>query len=213
MGIRERFLVGTARQLGHPDGWRGQLVGRMLNRANRSFVEAAVEACELAPGATAADLGFGGGVGLQLLLEAVGPAGRVFGVDISQTMLERARIRFAEEWAAGRLEVSTGSLAALPLPEDAVDAVITVNTFYFLGDPRPALREIARVLRPRGRVVIGIGDPDEMARAPLTAHGFHLRSPEELVAAMTAAGMREAHDRPLTLGKRRAHLLVGSAPA
>ena len=212
MRIRERFLAGTARQLGHPDGWRGQLVGRILNRANRTFVQSAVEAAGIAPGAAAADLGFGGGVGLRLLLEAVGPAGRVYGVDVSRTMLDRARVRFADEWAAGRLELIGGSLVDLPLAEDSVDAVITVNTFYFLEDPRPALREIARVLRPGGRLVIGVGDPDEMARVPVTAHGFHLRPVTELVAAMTSVGLRDAHDRPLTLGKRRAHLLVGSAP-
>jgi SAM-dependent methyltransferase len=212
MGIRERFLAGTARQLGHPDGWRGQLVARALNRANRSFVQAAVDACDLAPGARAADLGFGGGIGLELLLDAVGRTGRVYGVDVSRTMLERARIRFAEEWASGRLELAGGSLAALPLAEDSVEAVISVNTFYFLGDPRPALREIARVLRPEGRVVIGIGDPEEMARIPVTAHGFHLRPASELVDAMSAAGLRDAHERPLLLGKRRAHLLVGVAP-
>jgi ubiquinone/menaquinone biosynthesis C-methylase UbiE len=211
MRIRERFLAGTARQLGHPDGWRGQLVGRLLNRANRTVVRAAVEAADLAPGAVAADLGFGGGVGVRLLLDAVGPAGRVYGVDVSRTMLERARVRFADEWAAGRLELIEGSLVDLPLVEDSVDAIITVNTFYFLEDPRPALREIARVLRPGGRVVIGIGDPDEMARAPVTAHGFHLRPVAELVAAMTSVGLGEAHARPLALGKQRAHLLLGSA--
>ena len=212
MGIRDRLLAGTARQLGHPDGWRGQLVGRMLNRANRTFVLAAVEAAGVAPGSAAADLGFGGGVGLRLLLDSVGPSGRVYGVDVSRTMLERARVRFADEWAAGRLELTAGSLVDLPLGEDSVDAVITVNTFYFLEDPRPALREIARVLRPGGRVVIGIGDPDEMARIPVTAHGFHLRPAQEIVEAMTSVGLRDAHDRPLALGKRRAHLLLGSAP-
>ena len=95
-----------------------------------------------------------------------------------------------------------GSLVDLPLVEDSVDAIITVNTFYFLEDPRPALREIARVLRPGGRVVIGIGDPDEMARIPVTAHGFHLRPVAEIVEAMTSVGLGEAHARPLALGKR-----------
>jgi arsenite methyltransferase len=212
MGFRERFLVGTARQLGHPDGWRGQLVGRILNRANRTFVQAAIEAADLAPGAVAADLGFGGGVGLRLLLDAVGPTGRVNGVDVSRTMLDRARVRIADEWAVGRLELIGWSLDELQLAEDSVDAIITVNTFYFLEDPRPALREITRVLRPGGRAVIGIGDPDEMARIPVTAHGFHLRPVAELVAAMSAAGLADASDRLSESGRARGHLLVGSAP-
>src|SRR5690349_10451121 len=124
MGIRDRFLAGAARQLGHPDGWRGQLVGRVLNRANRAFVTGAVEAAGLAPGAAAADLGFGGGVGLRLLLDRVAPAGRVYGVDRSATMVEQARRRFAEDWASGRLELTRGSLLDLPLADDSLDAVI-----------------------------------------------------------------------------------------
>jgi arsenite methyltransferase len=212
MGIRERFLVGTARQLGHPDGWRGQLVGRMLNRANRAFVAAAVEATGLASGATAADVGFGGGVGLGLLLDRVAPGGRVYAVDRSTTMVEQARRRFAEEWAAGRLELSRGSVVDLPLADDSLDALITVNTFYFLDDLAPALREIARVVRPGGRVVIGVGDPDAMARTPVTAHGFHLRPVSDILAAMSAAGLAEPRDELLTLGKEYGHLLVGAAP-
>lgn len=213
MGIRERFLAGTARQLGHPDGWRGQLVGRVLNRANRAFVVGAVDAAQLAPGAAAADLGFGGGVGLRLLLDRVAPTGRVYGVDRSATMVEQARRRFAEEWAAGRLEVTRGSLLDLPLADDSLDAVITVNTFYFLDEVAPALREIARVLRPGGRAVIGVGDPETMSRASVTAHGFRLRPVTELLAAMSAAGLADPRDHPLAVGKQTGHLLVGSDPA
>jgi SAM-dependent methyltransferase len=212
MGFRDRFLVGAARQRGHPDGWRGQLVGRLLNHTNRAFVSAAVDAAGLTPGAAAADLGFGGGVGLGLLLDRVAPGGRVYGVDRSTTMVEQARRRFAEEWATGRLELTRGSLVDLPLLEDSLDAVITVNTFYFLDDVDPALREVVRVLRPGGRVVIGVGDPDGMARAPVTAHGFRLRPVTDLLAAMSASGLADARDHPVTLGKETGHLLVGSAP-
>jgi len=54
---------------------RGRLVGMMLNRSNRGTIAQAIDALELQPGAVAADLGFGGGVGLALLLERVGPNG------------------------------------------------------------------------------------------------------------------------------------------
>lgn len=188
-------------------------MGRVLNRANRAFVTGAVEAAGLAPGAAAADLGFGGGVGLRLLLDRVAPAGRVYGVDRSATMVEQARRRFAEDWASGRLELTRGSLLDLPLADDSLDAVITVNTFYFLDDVAPALREIARVLRPGGRVVIGVGDPEAMGRAAVTAHGFRLRPVAELLAAMSAAGLADPRDHPLRVGKQSGHLLVGSDPS
>ncbi|MEB0307138.1 hypothetical protein QN345_17720, partial [Cryobacterium sp. 10I1] len=63
------LLKALAAQLGHPSGWRGRLVGRMLNRRNRGIIRAAVDALEATPDARLADVGFGGGVGIELLLD------------------------------------------------------------------------------------------------------------------------------------------------
>jgi SAM-dependent methyltransferase len=49
---------------------------------------------------------------------------------------------------------------------------ITVNTIYFVDDLDRACSELARVLRPGGRLVVGIGDPEAMARMPFSAYGF-----------------------------------------
>lgn len=210
MGLRQRLLAGTARQLGHPSGLRGRIVGRALNRENRDFVVGAVRACEVRAGEEAADIGFGGGVGLGLLLDAVGSSGRVHGVDLSTTMVDRARHGFAAECAAGRLTVAVGSMLDLPLEVDSVDAAITVNTMYFVDDIGTAFGEFARVLRPGGRVVVGIGDPVSMARMQVTAHGFRLRPPEEILGAMTAAGLVEIRDEPFSQGERKGHFLIGT---
>lgn len=72
MAVRGAIMAGIAKQLGHPSGLRGRLVGVALNHGNRSFVGAAVQA--LQPDATAivADVGFGGGVGLKFLLDSIG---------------------------------------------------------------------------------------------------------------------------------------------
>lgn len=67
MDLRTRYRRGLAVQLGRPHGWRGRLVGRRLNRGNHNLVTAAVQACELAAGDRAADIGFGGGAGLESL--------------------------------------------------------------------------------------------------------------------------------------------------
>ena len=74
----------------------------------------------------------------------------------------------------------------LPLPDESLDAVITVNTVYFVADLDRAFAEIARVLRPTGRAVIGVGDPDTMAAMAVTAHGFTIRPIDELVGALRA---------------------------
>jgi hypothetical protein len=88
--MRDRLRRGLARQLGGPEGLPGRLVVRQLNRRNRPSVTAAVEAAALSAGEVAADVGFGGGVGLPMLLDAVGPAGHVHGVEMSRTALTRA---------------------------------------------------------------------------------------------------------------------------
>jgi arsenite methyltransferase len=212
MGLRERFLDGMARQLGRPEGWRGRILARGLNRGNRTFVAAAVGAAGLRPGDVGADIGFGGGVGLELLMAEVGPSGTVQGVDVSATMVDAARRRFAASCASGILSIERGSVLELPLADSSVDGAITVNTLYFVDDLSRAFAEFARVLRPGGRVVVGIGDPDSMARMRVTAHGFRLRPVEEVLAAMSSAGLTQHTVEDFHEGEREGHLLAGARP-
>jgi arsenite methyltransferase len=208
--------AGLARQLGRPEGWRGRIVGRGLNKGNSAAVTAAVAAAELVPGQVAADVGFGGGLGLQLLLEQVGPEGRVLGVELSDTMLKAARQRHRAECTAGRMELRAGTFDSLPIEDDSVDALISTNTVYFVEDLARAFAEIARVLSPAGRAVIGVAEPEWMAAMPVTAHGFRLRPIEELVTLLREAGLTDVRDQPLGDGERPFHLLVarvgGSSP-
>jgi ubiquinone/menaquinone biosynthesis C-methylase UbiE len=85
-------------------------------------VAAAVRASAAAPGDVVADIGFGGGVGLSMLLDRVGAGGVVHGIEISREMLDRARARNIRHRAAGQLRLSEGSMTALPLPDDCLDA-------------------------------------------------------------------------------------------
>lgn len=208
MGIRDRLNAGLARQLGHPSGIRGRLIGRRLNHWNHDTVHAAVAATELGPGQSAADIGFGGGAGLRALLDRVGPGGVVHGVELSETMLAAAKRGFRQDIADGRLSLHAGGLAKLPLTNGSLDAVITVNTVYFVADVEQAFAEIARVLRPGGRAVIGVGDPTAMASMPVTAHGFTIRPVDDLVGQLRRAGFRDPQDQRVGADERAFHLLV-----
>jgi arsenite methyltransferase len=193
--LRERLLSAVAGQLGSPHGILSPFVARALNKGNERAIVAAVEAAAAGRGGIAADVGFGGGVGLQLLLEAVGDDGVVQGIEIADDMLRRARSRFAGDVRSGRLRLSSGSLTELPLGDASVDALVTVNTVYFITELDPACAELARVLRPGGRAVIGIGDPDVMAKLPFTQHGFTIRPVGEVVAALQKSGLEVTHRR------------------
>ena len=191
MGVRDKLMAGVARQLRQPEGIRGRFTAGVSTGATATAVLAAVGATGLKAGQAAADIGFGGGVGLRPLLDRVGPDGHVHGVDISDTMLAMARQRFGQDVAAGRLSIHHGDLVDLPLPDESVDAVITINTVYFVAELDRAFAEIARVLRPSGTAVIGVGDPAAMAAMPVTAHGFTIRRIEDLVGQLRAAGFGE----------------------
>src|SRR4051794_40985133 len=93
MDLRRRVMSGMARQLGEPQGWRGRLVGRGLNRGNRDMVRAAVHAADVHAGDSVADLGFGGGLGLGLPPDALGAGGAVHGPEVPATLDRAARRR------------------------------------------------------------------------------------------------------------------------
>ncbi|MBB4689420.1 class I SAM-dependent methyltransferase [Amycolatopsis jiangsuensis] len=207
MGPREKVLAGLARQLGKPSGPAGLAVARLLNRANRGPVTGAVEAAAVRPGETALDIGFGGGLGLDLLLRATA-GGTVHGADISATALARARRKFPANLAAGRLRLHQAGMAALPLDDGQVHAALTVNTVYFVPDLAAAFAEVARVLAAGGRFVVGVGDPGAMAAEPFTGHGFRLRPVAELEEALATAGLKPVRHERVGSSGRAFHLLV-----
>lgn len=191
--MRDKLLAVIAAQLGRPHGMLSPVVARALNRGNERAIAAAVDAAEIAPGATVADIGFGGGIGLERLLDRVGEAGTVHGVEISDDMLRRANSRFSRAIRSGRLRLHRGSMTDLPFEDASFDAMITLNTVYFIADLGAAVAELARVIRPGGRVVVGIGDPDVMRQAPFTQYGFTVRPVDQIAAALTDTGMAVDH--------------------
>lgn len=197
-----------ARQLGHPHGLGGRLIGAVLNRYNRHSMATAVRELELSPGATAADLGFGGGAGLGLLLGHLGQNGRVHGVDVSATMLDRAAHHYRDEITTGRLHLHAASMTRLPMPDHVLDGAITFNTAYYIADLDHALSELRRVLTSTGRVVFGLADPDAMAARSFTQHGLRLRTISEITTMLAPAGLALTRHHYLNHKAETFHLLV-----
>jgi arsenite methyltransferase len=107
----------------------------------------------LRPGETVLDLGSGAGFDAFLAAGAVGPTGRVIGVDMTPEMLERAR-RNAEAAGHRNVEFREGQIEALPVEDASVDVVISNCVINLVPDKAAVYREVARVLRPGGRVVV-----------------------------------------------------------
>src|SRR6476619_3203729 len=110
---------------------------------------------DLRVGERVLDLGSGGGIDVILSARRVGPTGRAFGLDMTDEMLELAG-RNAAEAGVDNVEFVRGTIEAIPLPTSSVDVVISNCVINLAADKAAVLHEIARVLRPGGRV--GVSD-------------------------------------------------------
>ena len=110
---------------------------------------------ELREGETVLDLGSGGGIDVILSAKRVGPAGRAYGLDMTDEMLALAQRNAAEAGVENAIFLK-GVIEDIPLPADSVDVVISNCVINLSTDKASVLAEIGRVLRPGGR--IGVSD-------------------------------------------------------
>lgn len=174
-----------ARQLRRPSGIVGRGCAYVLNRFNRPINEAAVERLDIGPNDDVLDIGFGGGVATARVLERT--RGFVGALEISEAMLDHAGRRFRREIEQGRLEVKRGDVSRIPYEDGRFDRVLTVQTIYFWPNPAAGLREIYRVLRSGGQLVVATATKEEMEKRSWTAHGFRKFADEELEDLLRAA--------------------------
>lgn len=158
-----------------------------MNHSNAALSEWSAGKLELLPTDHVMELGFGGGAGLPSLLKR---AFRVEGVDRSSDMVRAGMARWADLIASGKLALGQGELEQLPFADANFHAALSVNTVYFWPDPAQGARELFRVLRPGGRLVLGLRPGAVVRQMGLEAHGFTAWEKEELLALLRGAGFQ-----------------------
>lgn len=139
---------------GDPQGIVGAMALTAMALKNRGQNHAALDALDARPGDSVIEIGCGSGMGMRAALRRVGPNGFVAGVDQSACATHFAAHVVHRAALQGRAATMRAEAADLPFRDSLFDRAFAVNSFQFWPDPARALREIARVLAPGGRLVI-----------------------------------------------------------
>jgi SAM-dependent methyltransferase len=128
-----------------------------------------VRHARLRPGEVVLDVGCGAGIDTLVAARLVGPSGHVIGLDMTPAMVERTR-EHAAMAGFSRVDVREGLMEAIPLPDSAVDVIVSNGVLNLSTRKSRALAEMLRVLRPGGRLsladlVVTEGLPEEVLRS------------------------------------------------
>jgi len=140
-------------QCQHPSGWLGRQVLRNMNARHSGVTDWGLSHVAIAKVDAVLDIGCGGGKTVSKLA-AMATQGKVYGVDFSQESVAFAARTNRQSIAAGRVEIRHASVSQLPFPDDMFDVITAVETHFWWSDLPGDMREILRVLKPGGKLVV-----------------------------------------------------------
>ncbi len=171
-------------------GERGEVRGRIARvltaRANTAVARLVIDLLAVKDGERVLEIGFGSGHALQMLA-ARAPRAHIGGIDRSPVMLSEATQRNREAILRGVVELKLGAVSALPFADAGFDRIYAVDSFQFWPEPAGDLREVRRVLRPGGLLLLALPLRIDARRRPGTA-GFTREEAARAEALVRAAG-------------------------
>lgn len=160
-----KFYMG--REIAQVMGWQGAAWLERADRQEEERTDLLLPELGLAPGMVVADIGAGTGYFSRRIARAVGPAGRVYAVDVQPEMVKMLET-LAKGPGLANIEPVLGSTVDVKLPVASVDLAIMVDVYHELEYPKEMLTSLVRVLKPKGRLVFveyRAEDPDVPIKA------------------------------------------------
>jgi SAM-dependent methyltransferase len=218
MGIKQRVLGrimqwwgprGGLAQFHHPTGALGHVAGWIMGRRSSNVARNrwAVQLLDVQPTDHVIELGCGPGLASAALASRA-TRGLVVGVDHSQVMIGQARRRNRAAIQAGRVRLIHTPVERLSISDGPFNAALAVNTVGMWPDPTARLRELARLLRPGGRIAL-VSQP----RCPGATAATSAAAANELAGMLTEAGFKHLRTELLDLDPPVACVLGHLVPA
>jgi ubiquinone/menaquinone biosynthesis C-methylase UbiE len=188
--IPSRILSLQARK---PSGVIGRyLMTKIFNKGNADLNSFVKENLDLQKEDSVLEIGFGPG-NLINKMAAITTEGIIEGIDFSQTMLNQA-FRINKHFISkGKVRLRNGDCSSLPFDNESFNKLCTVNTLYFWKEPDEYFNEMFRVIKPKGKIVIGFRDNKQMSTLNLSKDIFSSYSQEEVVKLLSDAGFYGTH--------------------
>ncbi|MEQ1509441.1 MAG: class I SAM-dependent methyltransferase [Sphingopyxis sp.] len=183
---RPQFIAEQSR---HASGLIGRIVAWVMARETFADNQRAINALAIESTNHVLDIGTGHGRALAQIVSLT-PQGAVTGVDPSPLMAKIAHARNKTDVRSGRLRIAVAGVEALPFANASFDKAMAVHAIYFWPDLTPALREIARVLKPDGRLALVFHTPENEAAVNAFPDGIYtFRTSMEIHDALASAGL------------------------
>lgn len=184
--------MGLEDQFQRPTGKQGRTIAAKMNKGHYELTTWGLTYVTIEPTFTILDVGFGGGKTINRLAEMV-PQGKVYGIDYSPDMVDYAKKTNKKYVENGKVELKEASVDNTGFPADTFDLVTAVETYYFWPNLSAAFKEIKRILKPNGRLLminemIKDGVYDARDAEIIQKTHLHLFMLEEIKGMLNSAG-------------------------
>jgi ubiquinone/menaquinone biosynthesis C-methylase UbiE len=181
-----RFI---ANQLRQPEGESGIVTGKKMNEGNALMNRTMIDLLKPVTGEVLLEVGMGNGYFVPQVLQLADSLTYI-GCDFSEVMVKEAAVQNENIVKEGNAKFYLASADRLPVADGTIDKIFTLNTIYFWPDVKAVFEEFQRVLKPGGKIFIGIRPKSVMENYPFTRFGFVMYEKDDLINLIETHGFR-----------------------